>query len=211
MNRPRLIPFDAADYLQSEENMALYLDAVLEDGSAEEIAAAAGDIARARSRAAQEGATCPWELRETCTNNSMRWKDGTFLPRLPLYLPSCLYRPSGKADSFLPVGILHELGSSGLEPRDRKIYNAAMYIIRFGGSMLVSKWGNSLAIRLPSSVVEAMELKEGDDIAIEVAGPRTFAVTRKPDARALLAKLRKFRGRLPEDFRFDRLEANERR
>ena len=77
--------------------------------------------------------------------------------------------------------------------------------------MLVSKWGNSLAVRLPSSVVEAMDLKEGDDIAIEVAGPHTFAVARKPGARELLSRLRKFRGRLPEDFRFDRLEANERR
>ena len=35
--------------------------------------------------------------------------------------------------------------------------------------MLVANWGTSLAVRLPSSVVEAMELKEGDDIAIEVA------------------------------------------
>ena len=77
--------------------------------------------------------------------------------------------------------------------------------------MLVSKWGNSLAVRLPTSVVEAMELKEGDDIAIEVAGPRTFALSRKPGARELLSRLRKFRGRLPEDFSFDRLEANERR
>ncbi len=77
--------------------------------------------------------------------------------------------------------------------------------------MLVSKWGNSLAVRLPSSVVEAMELKEGDDITIEVAGVRTFAVSRKPGARELLSRLRKFRGRLPEDFRFDRLDANERR
>jgi antitoxin MazE len=31
-----------------------------------------------------------------------------------------------------------------------------------------------------------------------------------PGARELLARLRKFRGRLPADFRFDRLEAHER-
>jgi antitoxin MazE len=55
-----------------------------------------------------------------------------------------------------------------------------------------------------------MKLKEGDDIQIEVAGPRTFAITLKPSARELLARLRKYRGRLPDDFRFDRLEANER-
>lgn len=76
--------------------------------------------------------------------------------------------------------------------------------------MQVSRWGNSLAVRLPAIVVEAMQLKEGDDIEIQVAGRATFEIARKPGARQLLARLRKFRGRLPEDFRFDRLEANER-
>ena len=35
--------------------------------------------------------------------------------------------------------------------------------------MQVSKWGNSLAIRIPASVVEALELKEGDEVDIRVA------------------------------------------
>jgi antitoxin MazE len=30
--------------------------------------------------------------------------------------------------------------------------------------MQVSKWGNSLAVRLPAAVVEALNLKEGDQI-----------------------------------------------
>ena len=34
--------------------------------------------------------------------------------------------------------------------------------------MQVAKWGNSLAVRLPAAVVEALELKEGDDIEIHV-------------------------------------------
>jgi len=38
--------------------------------------------------------------------------------------------------------------------------------------MQVSKWGNSLAIRLPAAVVEALKLKEGDSVEIRVAGPR---------------------------------------
>lgn len=76
--------------------------------------------------------------------------------------------------------------------------------------MQVSKWGNSLAIRLPAAVVEALKLKEGDDIEIQVAQARTFEISRKPGPRELLARIRKFRGRLPADFRFDRLEANER-
>jgi antitoxin MazE len=35
--------------------------------------------------------------------------------------------------------------------------------------MQVSKWGNSLAVRLPASVTAALRLKEGDDIEIQVA------------------------------------------
>lgn len=76
--------------------------------------------------------------------------------------------------------------------------------------MQVSKWGNSLAVRLPAAVVEALTLKEGDEIEIQVAGARAFEIRRKPGARELLQRLRKFRGRLPADFRFDRLEANTR-
>jgi antitoxin MazE len=77
--------------------------------------------------------------------------------------------------------------------------------------MQVSKWGNSLAVRLPAAVVEALGLKEGDILEIQVAGRRVFEVAKTPNARELLARLRKFRGRLPATFKFDRLEANERR
>jgi len=74
----------------------------------------------------------------------------------------------------------------------------------------VSKWGNSLAVRLPANVVEVLDLKEGDDIEIEVAGARRFAVKRVPGTADVLKRLRAYRGRLPADFKFDRLEANER-
>jgi len=39
--------------------------------------------------------------------------------------------------------------------------------------MQVSKWGNSLAVRLPAAVVDALGLKEGDDIEIRIAGERS--------------------------------------
>ena len=32
--------------------------------------------------------------------------------------------------------------------------------------MQVAKWGNSLAVRLPAAVIEALQLKAGDDIEI---------------------------------------------
>ena len=76
--------------------------------------------------------------------------------------------------------------------------------------MQVSKWGNSLAVRLPAAVVEALELKEGDDIEIHVAGTRAFDIARKPDRQQLIESLRRFRGTMPADFKFDREEANER-
>jgi antitoxin MazE len=76
--------------------------------------------------------------------------------------------------------------------------------------MLVAKWGNSLAIRLPVAVVAALGLKEGDEIEIHVADERELAVARKPGRAELLNRLRAFRGRLPADFKFDRDEANAR-
>jgi len=63
--------------------------------------------------------------------------------------------------------------------------------------MQVYKWGNSLAVRLPASVVEALDLKEGDRVEIHVAGTRRFEIKKVPGARELLARLRKYRGRLP--------------
>ncbi len=74
--------------------------------------------------------------------------------------------------------------------------------------MQVAKWGNSLAVRLPASVVDALDLKPGDNIEIHVRGNRSFAVEKAPGPRELLARIRKYRGRLPPDFKFDRFEAN---
>ena len=76
--------------------------------------------------------------------------------------------------------------------------------------MKVAKWGNSLAIRLPAGLVDALDLKVGDDVEVDVAGKRRLDFRRRQDALALLARLRRYRGRIPADFKFDRLEANER-
>jgi antitoxin MazE len=76
--------------------------------------------------------------------------------------------------------------------------------------MQVSKWGNSLAIRLPAAVVEALELKEGDRIEIRIAGGRVFEVSRDQSRQRALNRLRKLRRPFPPGFVFDREEANER-
>lgn len=74
--------------------------------------------------------------------------------------------------------------------------------------MQVSRWGNSLAIRLPAAVVEILALKEGDEVEVRVAGDRCFDVSKIPTRDEVIERLRAYRGRLPADFKFDRDEAN---
>lgn len=76
--------------------------------------------------------------------------------------------------------------------------------------MQVAKWGNSLAVRLPAVLVQALDLHEGEDIELHAVGSRSFEVERRPGTKELLLRLRKLRGSLPADFHFDRLEANSR-
>ena len=76
--------------------------------------------------------------------------------------------------------------------------------------MQVSKWGNSLAIRLPATVVEALELKDGDQIEIRIAGSRQFEVSRDRRREEAIDRLRRLRRPLPAGFTFDRNSANER-
>lgn len=48
MEKAETRPWDPAEHLETEEDMAAYLEAVLEDGDAALVAAALGDIARAK-------------------------------------------------------------------------------------------------------------------------------------------------------------------
>ena len=76
--------------------------------------------------------------------------------------------------------------------------------------MQVSKWGNSLAVRLPQALVEALNLKEGDEIEITVAGTREFEVSRDRKREEAFRRLQALKRPLPPGFKFDRDEANER-
>ena len=74
--------------------------------------------------------------------------------------------------------------------------------------MQVAKWGNSLAVRPPAAVVEALQLREGDQIEIRIADKKTFEVRPDRSRQEALEKLRKLRRPLPPAFVFDRDEAN---
>jgi antitoxin MazE len=76
--------------------------------------------------------------------------------------------------------------------------------------MQVAKWGNSLAVRLPKALVDALGLKPGDEIEI-VGASKAKLELEKVDRRAeFLRRMEQFRWRAPKDYRFDRDEANER-
>jgi antitoxin MazE len=75
----------------------------------------------------------------------------------------------------------------------------------------VSKWGNSLAVRLPKALVEQLGLKEGDQLNVVAAKDGAIEVeTTKDQRRRALERMAARNWTLPEGYRFDRDEANER-
>ncbi len=77
--------------------------------------------------------------------------------------------------------------------------------------MQVGRWGNSLAIRIPAAVADALGLKDGDEVRIEAADARTFRIARDTSRDDALEALRALGWTLPENYRFSRDDANERR
>lgn len=73
--------------------------------------------------------------------------------------------------------------------------------------MRVGKWGEDLAIRLTSDQATALGIGEGDEVELHVVAPRSLAVGRRTPEIDPFAAVRRLRGRLPRDFRFDRDEA----
>ncbi len=75
--------------------------------------------------------------------------------------------------------------------------------------MLISRWGNSLAARLPVKLVRELNLKEGDQVDL-VPERNGMKVLRRPSAEDVLNSLRDLRGKLPAAERLGRDAANER-
>lgn len=76
--------------------------------------------------------------------------------------------------------------------------------------MLVSKWGNSLAVRLPKALVDALGLAPGDELKVVEASKRQIAVEKADKRAEFLKQMEQFRWPAPEGGKFDRDEANER-
>jgi antitoxin MazE len=76
--------------------------------------------------------------------------------------------------------------------------------------MQVSKWGNSLAVRLPKKLVEKLGLSAGDELNVVEASKRHIGIEKVDKRAEFLKQMQQFRWSAPEGFKFDRDEANER-
>lgn len=76
------------------------------------------------------------------------------------------------------------------------------------GMLKVTKWGNSLAVRLPAAMVRELGLKEGDFLERDtLALKRALPTYTREQA---LARIREIARPLPSDYKFDREQANAR-
>lgn len=76
--------------------------------------------------------------------------------------------------------------------------------------MRVSKWGDSLAVRLPKTVVDRLRLKAGDELVVIEAGDDALSLAKADRRAAALARMAARGWTPPPDYRFDRDEANAR-
>lgn len=76
--------------------------------------------------------------------------------------------------------------------------------------MQVSKWGNSLAVRLPKALVDSMSLSDGDEInVVDIVG-RTLVVEKQAKHRIAISNMAKRGWKALDGYTFDRDEANKR-
>lgn len=74
---------------------------------------------------------------------------------------------------------------------------------------MVSRWGNSLAVRLPKKLVEALQLRPGDELEVVAFSRGKIGVEKLGRRAEFLKQAEQFHFALPEDYKFDRDEANE--
>ena len=76
--------------------------------------------------------------------------------------------------------------------------------------MRFSKWGNSIAIRVPADVVAKLGISADEEAEITVTGDYSFEVRRDRRREQAIEKLRSMSFKLPEDYVFNREELHER-
>jgi antitoxin MazE len=75
----------------------------------------------------------------------------------------------------------------------------------------VSKWGNSLAVRLPKALVDVLALAEGDELEFVKARNKIVELFKCDARERALVRMALRNWKLPKGYKFDREEANRRR
>ena len=116
---------------------------------------------------------------------------------------SCTQRPK-IGESSLPFNLrgprVRRVGITGISARQiQRQKPALIYNSSRGISMQVSRWGNSLAVRLPAAVVDALGLEEGDEIELRAAAgqDREFLLARPLTREGAVEGLRRLGWRAP--------------
>lgn len=76
--------------------------------------------------------------------------------------------------------------------------------------MRVAKWGNSLALRLPASVVNDLDLEIGSSVEVRAVDKNTLEISRSVTREEALKSLEAIGAKLPRNYKFNREEANAR-
>lgn len=76
--------------------------------------------------------------------------------------------------------------------------------------MLVAKWGNSLAVRIPADVARELGLREGDSVELKSSKKGSLEVSHSDDWEDAMAIIKRLARPLPPGYKFDREEANSR-
>ena len=62
----------------------------------------------------------------------------------------------------------------------------------------ISKWGNSLALRIPSELLKEAHLKEGDSVSVTMTPDGAIALrSNKTDRKSLIRELQNLRDSMP--------------
>ncbi|MBB3966458.1 MULTISPECIES: AbrB family transcriptional regulator [Rhizobium] len=76
--------------------------------------------------------------------------------------------------------------------------------------MQIFKFGDGLGVCIPQAVVDALGLKEGDDIAVRVGTDRNLEFVTADARSKAFERIKAFKLQLPSDWTFDRDRANSR-
>lgn len=76
--------------------------------------------------------------------------------------------------------------------------------------MKVSKWGNSLAIRLSNDLATRLNIVDGDEVDLRMTADLDgFTIRKRTDQDALRKRIRDMRGLRPAGFKLSRDDLNE--